>query len=322
MTTITRRAGRIRRAQAHRVGRIGDDLAMFKNVEVNDVIRYVAAYHTMGGEGALMSIMTSSGGKCTGNAASSITTSLMVDRGGTGASEFVDIATSIGRSTVYSPVGRRWCSFGLPAIGPLFFLAPQDPPCCSLKLRISASGRVGIGDRRGIPEAVPHGAARMVGGVPSDSLRTHRMRTVRGRKGGSADGMMDEGEAVPFGCRRTTRRSRGRRDRVQACAMASRWSSTSLNGLGWRSISGRLDAPSGRDIHSVPRFETVSPPTMVKACAMASQRNMGLRDGVADEYRPARRRHRRSFTRGTPRGRIGKEMSTVHEHGRLREGEC
>ncbi|KAJ6569746.1 hypothetical protein DFH09DRAFT_1154704 [Mycena vulgaris] len=35
----------------------------------------------------------------------------------------------------------------------------------------------------------------MVGGVPSDSPRTRRMRMVRGRKGGSADGEMDDGEA-------------------------------------------------------------------------------------------------------------------------------
>ncbi|KAJ6554023.1 hypothetical protein DFH09DRAFT_1280736 [Mycena vulgaris] len=35
----------------------------------------------------------------------------------------------------------------------------------------------------------------MVGGVSSDSPRTRRMRMVRGRKGGSADGEMDDGEA-------------------------------------------------------------------------------------------------------------------------------
>ncbi|KAJ7876331.1 hypothetical protein B0H14DRAFT_2568282 [Mycena olivaceomarginata] len=46
------------------------------------------------------------------------------------------LAISSRRSTVISRVARLWCSFGLPAIGPYPFLAPQDPHHCSLKLRI------------------------------------------------------------------------------------------------------------------------------------------------------------------------------------------
>ncbi|KAJ7658077.1 hypothetical protein B0H17DRAFT_1145714 [Mycena rosella] len=122
---------------------------------------------------------------------------------------------------VNSRVTHLWCSFGLPAIGPYPFLALQDPHCCLLKLRIwpfdllllplihlhlhpftasTVKPEFSLGedrdrDRRGNPEAGLPGAVHMVGGVSSDSPRTRRMRTVRGRRGGSADGMMDDGEA-------------------------------------------------------------------------------------------------------------------------------
>src|ERR1700761_3241527 len=42
------------------------------------------------------------------------------------------IAISIGRSTVYSPVGHRGSAFGLPAEAPI----PSWHHCCSLHLRI------------------------------------------------------------------------------------------------------------------------------------------------------------------------------------------
>jgi len=57
------------------------------------------------------------------------------------------------------------------------------------------------------------GVTRMVGAVASDSPGMRRMRIVRGRQGGSADGMKDGGRQValrwlgevPMGCRSSTR---------------------------------------------------------------------------------------------------------------------
>ncbi|KAJ6569799.1 hypothetical protein DFH09DRAFT_1154798, partial [Mycena vulgaris] len=56
-------------------------------------------------------------------------------------------------------------------------------------------GNIRIGDRRGNAEAGLPGADHLVGGGSSNSRTTRRMRMVAGRKGGSADGMMDDGEA-------------------------------------------------------------------------------------------------------------------------------
>ncbi|KAJ6478026.1 hypothetical protein DFH09DRAFT_1215575 [Mycena vulgaris] len=57
-------------------------------------------------------------------------------------------------------------------------------------------GNIRIGDRRGNAEAGLIGADHMVGGGSSNSRTTRRMRMVAGRKGGSADGMMDDGRQV------------------------------------------------------------------------------------------------------------------------------
>ncbi|KAJ7605830.1 hypothetical protein DFH06DRAFT_1150312 [Mycena polygramma] len=82
-------------------------------------------------------------------------------------------------------------------------LAAHTPSSASLRnfgnfygqTRIFFRGSIGIRGRRGNPEPGLPGAARMVCRVSSNSPRTHRMRMVRGRKEGTADGMTDDREA-------------------------------------------------------------------------------------------------------------------------------
>ncbi|KAJ7652872.1 hypothetical protein DFH06DRAFT_1299575 [Mycena polygramma] len=82
-------------------------------------------------------------------------------------------------------------------------LAAHTPSSASLRTfgnfygqtRIFFRGSIGIRARRGNPEPGLPGVARMVCRESSNSPRTHRMRMVRGRKGGTADGMTDDREA-------------------------------------------------------------------------------------------------------------------------------